>query len=215
MQPHERWWQDNPDRDAQLHGWLASSGPDREFIGELADTAALASVLEVGPGLYLDHEHVWSARPHIAYRAVDVTPRFVEAGKARGLNVAEGSIHDIPWPDAGVDLAYCRDVLEHLPHYQRALQELWRVARYAVAVRFFRLAPSAQNDVVAFDTVADVRGLHHNTYGQAGIEATLRAMGCTQWEWDRLMPQPSDPTLYAGWLVAWKPAALVRAAPIP
>lgn len=201
MLPHETWWQDNPERDAQLRTWLAESGEDRAFIGALADERGITSVLECGPGLYLDYDRVWSARPGIAYRAVDVTPRFVDAGKARGLDVAEGSIEAIPWPDAGVELAYCRDVLEHLPHYRTALGELLRVSSRYVAVRFFRLAPSAQADVIAFDTVADVRGLHHNTYAQAGIEAFLRLRGVSVWQWTDYHAHAAEPSLGSCWLV--------------
>jgi hypothetical protein len=201
MLEHESWWQRNPERDAQLRRWLSQSGDDRATIGALADAEGITSVLECGPGLYLDHERVWSVRPSVAYHAVDVTPRFVADGLARGLAVTEGSIEAIPLPDASVELAYCRDVLEHLPSYEAALGELLRVASRFVAVRFFRLAPSAQADVIAFDTVAEARGLHHNTYAQASIEAFLRVKGVERWQWSGYQAHAAQPSLGACWLV--------------
>lgn len=199
---HERWWQDNPERDAQLRAWLEQSGDDREFIGALADAnpAVIESVLEIGPGLYIDHERVWSKRKGVDYFAVDVTPRFVAAGVERGLRVLEASVEALPFADHVVDLAYCRDVLEHLPHWTTALGELLRVSRRFVAVRFFRLSPSAQDDVIAFDTVADARGLHHNTYAQASIEAFLRTRGITKWEWSHYTAHAADPSCGSCWL---------------
>lgn len=206
MLEHESWWQRNPARDAQLRAWLSESGDDRQVIGALADAEGITSVLECGPGLYLDYERVWSQRPGVQYRAVDVTPRFVVAGTARGLAVTEGSIEAIPHPDGTVDLAYCRDVLEHLPGYEPALGELLRVASRLVAVRFFRLAPSAQADVIAYDTVADARGLHHNTYAQASIEAFLRLRGVARWQWSDYRAHAAEPSIGSCWLVAEVPA---------
>lgn len=207
LAPHERWWQDNPQQDAKLRQWLEQSGDDRDFIGALADAnPTVQDVLEVGPGLYLDHERVWSARKQIAYFAVDVTPRFVEDGLARGLRVRQGSIQALPFPDHCVDMAYCRDVLEHLPHHPTALGELLRVARQVVAVRFFRLSPTAQDDVIAFNTVAEARGLHHNTYAQASIEAVLRKLGAERWEWSHYTAHANEPSVGSCWLTIQVPA---------
>jgi malonyl-CoA O-methyltransferase len=150
---------------------------------------------------------VWADRPHIAYQAVDVTPRFVAAGVARGLSVVEGSIEALPLESRAVDLAYCRDVVEHLPHFAPALDELLRVARVIVAVRFFRLSPSAQVNVIAFDTVNGVRGLHHNTYAQASIEAHLRCRGVTKWAWTGYRAHANDLSCGACWLTLEVPAA--------
>jgi SAM-dependent methyltransferase len=200
MLTHETWWEQNPARDAELRDWLTKHDDDRAVIGAIADGTGAQSVLECGPGLYLDHERVWAQRPHVAYQAVDVTPRFVTAGRARGLTVTEGSIEALPLASRSVDLAYCRDVLEHLPHWAPALSELLRVASATVCVRLFRLSPSAQDDVIAFDTVAAARGLHHNTYAQAGIEAFLRRHGVTRWTWTGYRAHRAEPSVGVCWL---------------
>lgn len=198
------WWDAHPEHDPQLRAWLGTRDDDREVVGALADALHVASVLEIGPGLFLDHERVWAARPHVAYEAVDATERFVRAGRARGLRVTQGAAEALPCGDRTVDLVYCRDVLEHLAHWRPALDEMLRVARRAVAVRFFRLAPSASADVLAVGR-GIVAGLPHNTYARGGIEAHLAARGVRRWAWTGFRAHEREPHCGTGWLTVEVP----------
>lgn len=190
MKAHERWWQDNLNtRRAEFAGWLIESDhTSRDAVAAVAYTLRIpgeqVAVLEVGPGIYVDYDRLWAPRDEwLLYSAVDVTPAIVAEGKARGLTVAEGSIEALPIPADAVDLAYCRHVLEHLPTYKTALLELHRVARqYAVAV-LWRLDPTAAEDVILYNTVADVPNTYHNTYSKTAISLFLSDHGIAhRWE---------------------------------
>lgn len=183
MKPHERWWEDNPQAHETFAGWLDGSDvTSRELVGAIVDgivreADAAVSVLEVGPGTYRDWQTLWRVRPHVVYHGVDVTPRIVAAGQAHGLTVTEGSIEAIPLPDRAVTVAYCRHVLEHLPRYEAALLELCRVASRAAVAVLWRLDVLAGEDVIYYDTVAEVPRTYHNMYSQSAISAFLSGEG--------------------------------------
>lgn len=57
---------------------------------------------------------------------------FEEAGNAhKQLDLAEASALDLPFPDASFDKVICSEVLEHIPDYRAALQEIRRVLKPA------------------------------------------------------------------------------------
>lgn len=180
MKYYERWWQDNIDRrGAEFAGWLADSDPSsREAVGAIVDTLpGMVDVLECGPGTYLDYGRLWERRPKVAYHAIDVTPAIVERGRARGMeDVRLGSVEEIPYKAASMDVVYCRHVLEHLPSYRTALLEMHRVCRkHAVAV-FWRLDSTGDRDLILWNTVADVPDVFHNLYSQPIISAWLTSL---------------------------------------
>lgn len=65
--------------------------------------------------------------------AIDLAPEAVAHCRLRGEHeVREGSVLDLPWPDASFDLVHSADVLQHLPVAggpARALAEAHRVLR--------------------------------------------------------------------------------------
>ena len=192
MKYYERWWHDNLGRRrGEFTAWLADSdASSREAVGAIVDEIAAAvgrpvDVLECGPGTYLDWETVWARRPAVCYSAVDVTPKIVEDGRARGLpDVRCGSIEAIPYPADCMDVVYCRHVLEHLPSYRTALLEMRRVARRAAVAVFWRLDVDAERDVILWNTVDDVPDTFHNMYSQQAISAFLASAG-VEHTWER------------------------------
>ena len=184
MKYYERWWHESlSTRRPEFVSWLAQSDPSsRAAVAARVDAAHEAtgqpvSVLECGPGIYLDHGLYWHERPYVRYQAVDVTPQIVADGVAQGLDVREGSVEALPFADASVDLVYCRHVLEHLPSYRQALSEMWRVCgREAVAV-LWRVHEHGPDDEILFDTVPDVPQTYHNRYSLKAISAYLDARG--------------------------------------
>lgn len=78
-----------------------------------------------GTGLILDR-----IRQH-ARRAVgiDLSPGMLELARARGLEVQEGSVTELPFPEATFDVTCSFKVLAHVPDIGRALSEMARVTR--------------------------------------------------------------------------------------
>lgn len=84
-------------------------------------------ILEAGCGTGLILERVGE----FASRAVgvDLSAGMLEQAKARGLEVAQGSITALPYPDERFDVVYSFKVLAHIPAIEDALAEMARVTR--------------------------------------------------------------------------------------
>jgi ubiquinone/menaquinone biosynthesis C-methylase UbiE len=84
-------------------------------------------VLECGCGTGLILERVAT----FAHRAVgiDLSPGMLDLARARGLDVHEGSVTELPFADASFDVTCSFKVLAHVPDIGKALREMARVTR--------------------------------------------------------------------------------------
>jgi hypothetical protein len=156
-------------------GWLSQSDPhSRRAVFQQVETLGAKSVLEFGPGTFLDYQTYWRAHPWIGYRAVELTPELVAYGQGLGAQVVQGSIASVDHYGQA-DVAYCRHVLEHLPGYHNALETLLAHARRAVVVVFFQLGEGDQDSIVVDQTLA--HGTYCNVYSRERLEAWLTARG--------------------------------------
>jgi hypothetical protein len=185
-QPHEMWWshhiQARGITGSTFAGWLSQSDPhSRRAVFQQVETLGARSVLEFGPGTFLDYQTYWRAHPWIGYRAVELTPELVAYGQGLGAQVVQGSIASVDHYGQA-DVAYCRHVLEHLPSYHSALGTLIDHARRAVVVVFFQLGEGDQDSIVVDQTLA--HGTYCNVYSRSRLEASLTARGL-RYSWAR------------------------------
>ena len=185
-QPHEMWWshhiQARGITGSTFAGWLSQSDPhSRRAVFQQVETLGARSVLEFGPGTFLDYQTYWRAHPWIGYRAVELTPELVAYGQGLGASVVHGSIASVDHYGQA-DVAYCRHVLEHLPGYHNALETLLAHARRAVVVAFFQLGEGDQDSIVVDQTLA--HGTYCNVYSRDRLEAWLTARGL-RYSWAR------------------------------
>lgn len=90
------------------------------------------SVLDVGCGIGFDYDHYRDS--DIKYLGVDITPKFVDAARQRGVPAQQANVLKLPFKDNSFDTVYCKDLLIHLQpgDWRVALTEMARVARLQV-----------------------------------------------------------------------------------
>jgi ubiquinone/menaquinone biosynthesis C-methylase UbiE len=79
----------------------------------------------VGTGLLLDRIRGFARTA----RGIDLSPGMLAQARARGLDVDEASVTNLPFPDASFDVTCSFKVLAHVPEIGRALSEMARVTR--------------------------------------------------------------------------------------
>ena len=86
-----------------------------------------ADVLECGVGTGLLLERI--ARFARTAKGIDLSPGMLERARARGLDVHEASVTDIPFAAESFDVTCSFKVLAHVPDIGHALAEMARVTR--------------------------------------------------------------------------------------
>jgi SAM-dependent methyltransferase len=93
----------------------------------LAHTAPGERIVDVGCGVGAYAEPLLAAGRR--WHGCEVVPEFVDAMRARGLDVTRASGTTLPFGDAAFDLAISIEVLEHIDDYPGFLREIARVVR--------------------------------------------------------------------------------------
>ena len=85
----------------------------------------------------------------VRLEGVDLTPRVVEEGRKRGMDIRLGDGLTLPYADATFDITYCRDVFHHLADDEarkKFFLEMRRVTKPDGAV--FAIEPNAWNPAI-------------------------------------------------------------------
>jgi len=92
-------------------------------------------VLDCGCGAGVDYEQI---KDVCDYTGMDFTPKMLELCRENfpDGNFVEGNIEKIPFEDKSFDIVFCRHVLEHLSHYEKAIDEMRRVGKKVIVVLF-------------------------------------------------------------------------------
>lgn len=117
-------WQNEPNEAAH---------PARKKVAELIASEA-ENVLEVACGIGVDYPLY--QKLGIKYYGVDITSKFIEEAKHRGVPCEVADALSLPFADQSFDAVYCKDLFLHLPpdDWKRVLREMVRVARKFVVV---------------------------------------------------------------------------------
>jgi len=210
LQPHELWWETNaPDNHVSFAQWLGGpKAQSRVTMREHVRAKGYKSILDIPAGGCVDFDGLRQDGLNIDYVAMDITPKLIKQAQARGIKAKLGSIEAIPLADKTFDIAYSRHILEHLEYYEKAIDELIRVAKKEVFITFF-IKPHAQADVIDLREFND-HLLYHNVYDQEKFEHYVKANPRVEKiEWEDLNPEEiivhiylkdvkeSEPTYYS------------------
>jgi ubiquinone/menaquinone biosynthesis C-methylase UbiE len=169
---HLTWWDNNlSNRNEEFSKWLETSDIEsRNVLFKFIDNNNLNSILECGPGTYIDY-NLYFKNSNKKYSAIDITDKVVNNGLENGIEASLSSIEDIQKNDNEYDLVYCRHVLEHQDFYQKSIQEMVRVSKKYVVVIFWLLSEE-ENNQINYD---DKEYLYHNIYSRKNIEKYLES----------------------------------------
>lgn len=100
----------------------------------LLGTRRFPRALEVGYGAGALQVALAPAVDELHGIDLDADPKPVRellAGRGLSSELVQGSVLELPYPDASFDLVFCFSVIEHLREYGKALSEMRRVLRPA------------------------------------------------------------------------------------
>ncbi len=109
--------------------------PQEERLFRRYDLPGGARILDVGCGSGEIASRLAEAFPASEVRGVDVLEEHVALARERyarlapRLSFAQGDAFALAFPDASFDLVVCRHVLQAVPHTERVVAEMRRVAR--------------------------------------------------------------------------------------
>lgn len=86
------------------------------------------TILDVGCGFGRDYEYI-KKELNLDYFGIDITPKMIRAFHDHypEAKAEIGDIYKIPHPDKYFDVVLCSDVLVHIPAFESAIKELFRV----------------------------------------------------------------------------------------
>lgn len=172
MKKYEQWWENNlPHRLEDMKRWFGNGNfKFRKYLRRLIKKMNYKSILDGGAGLCAEYYGFQKDYLGITYTALDITPGFVRMGKEKGINIFEGSIEKIPFPNNLFDCVYVRDTLRHLEYHEKALKECIRVYKKEVMVVFGRKLTNNEENIINYNAA---RKLYNNIYSKKRIKEFL------------------------------------------
>lgn len=175
----EKWW-DYSCRDKnimeQFISWQGNENAISRILCRLhIINKKYKSVLDIPCGLCVDYKPLKRSCSDLEYLGIDISPLFISRVQEQGIPALVGKIQEIPCQDSSFDVVYSRYILEHLGSYQKAVQELVRVARKEVIIVFFSGPDGSLDDRL---TTMELHGnlLNQNRYSKPKLELFLKSM---------------------------------------
>lgn len=133
-------WADGAHYERYMGRW------SRLVARELVDWIGIdhASWLDVGCGTGVLCEAIRERRQPASVRAIDASPAYVAAARARGFDAVVADAASLPFEDNSVDIAASALCLNFVPDPARAVAEMKRVARSQVAYYLWDYAGEMQ-----------------------------------------------------------------------
>ena len=148
---HEIWWEKCIGNQISWEQFYRMSGDENDDLRAAIKNHVLqkdyASFLDCGCGMCVDFWNIIFSKPEIDYLGVDITQKFVDRANDLGIKALKGSVENIPVQNNQFEVSFCRHVLDHLDYYQKAIDELIRVAQKEVIIVFL-FEPGNQKDEI-------------------------------------------------------------------
>lgn len=165
----QTWWDKNLGNKrifSEYLNWLGNeTSNSREFIRDNIKELEIKSIADFGCGPALEYKALKSEGYDFEYIGIDSCVHIEDLSKENDIPFINVPVEETGLDDNSYELSYSRHVLEHLPTYKDALNEMIRVARKYV-VHIFFIKPTDSEKIV-YD---DPNNLYHNRYVKEEIE---------------------------------------------
>jgi ubiquinone/menaquinone biosynthesis C-methylase UbiE len=102
----------------------------KKFV-EYIKNSNISTILEIGPGEFVEGRVIIETFPNIEYSIIDISKTFLQYCKTVDkLKCYEGDMLNTPFVDKRFDLVYASSVLEHSPDIRQTMTELSRISKY-------------------------------------------------------------------------------------
>lgn len=200
LQPHEEWYIKHTGKTVSWNvfenNWCQSIfDPSRIEARKHIREKNYSSILDVPCGMC--HEYFGFKHDHypIEYTGVDIVPDLIALAHKKNITAFEGNIEALPFENNTFDVTYARWILESLPYYSHAINELIRVAKKEVIITFFMGLHENREDQLQIIRWPEPY-LHYNIYNKKKLESfILSNHKVNKVEW-KTIKNPTDIMLY-------------------
>ena len=171
------WW-DRNFKEERFRNYLGGVEADsRVALSNII--SGYKSVLDCACGICLDWEKYKKEKIEIEYTGIDNCGGLIEEAQERGINAIVGNIEDLPFEDNSFEVVTGRHILEHLPGFEKAIKEMYRVAQKEVIIIFF-LPPTKEEKI---GKAANLNNeVHLNTYSKQKIDNFISKFAKYEWK---------------------------------
>lgn len=165
------WWNNNAkERINDFKVWTGDlNQPSKIYFRQHVINNNYKSMIDCGCGLAEDFFGFQQDQYQIEYTGLDSCKFFIETNLSKNIKMVDAELDgNLPLSDNSYDCVYCREVLEHLPHYKNAISELIRIAKKEVIIVFF-IPPGDSEDINYWQE----QDLYHNKYSILDMENYL------------------------------------------
>jgi|15BtaG_2_1085339.scaffolds.fasta_scaffold01708_2 ubiquinone/menaquinone biosynthesis C-methylase UbiE len=147
LKKHHQWWETNIGTDLRgirIPGpeewgrYMANSQhADRKLMRARIDKSC-KTLLDVGCGACEELKGLKEdGFDDMKYTGVDVTPKLVDYWKAQGVNIVQADCEELPFEDSSFEVTTARHIIEHMPTFEKPLEEWIRVTKNKILICFF------------------------------------------------------------------------------
>lgn len=168
------WWNKNvKERMSDFKFWIGNHNkPSKIYCRKHIANEQYKSVIDCGCGLATEYYGFKKDNYDINYTGLDSCKYLVDLNRTHGITMIEAELNkDLEIPDTSYEVVYCRAVLEHLPYYEKCLNEFIRIGAKEVVVVWF-IIPGDEPDYINY---WDIEDLYHNKYNREKINQLLIA----------------------------------------
>lgn len=162
------WWNKNVEvRMNDFKSWIGGFNyPSKIYCRNYVIEKQYKSIIDCGCGLATDYFGFKNDKYEIEYTGLDSCKYLVDLNRENGIQMIEAELdEELELQDNSYECVYCREVLEHLPYYEKTISEFVRIATKEVIVVFF-VKPDAEEQINYWAE----EDLYHNKYDKAKLE---------------------------------------------